>query len=181
MRRRPSAFGLILASSAANLAAVVKRVLIVVPSQTHGALMPLERGTYLAAGIEIGVMLGLVGMITAVFLIFGRVFPLVPSEHPPVTRALIEAEPALGRRERLRASAAGFTILVAVALIVIGLLDSFRVIDPSFQDPRIPFSPVLFALGVMTLFSAAIVYEVWPTRRTGEPPAPAEEARTGVA
>lgn len=36
--------------------------------------------------------------------------------------------------------------------------------DPSLSNPRVPFAPALFILGVMMVFSAAIVYEVLPER-----------------
>lgn len=36
--------------------------------------------------------------------------------------------------------------------------------DPSFSDPRVPFAPVLFILGVMLVFLAAVVYELLPER-----------------
>jgi hypothetical protein len=33
------------------------------------------------------------------------------------------------------------------------------------SDPRVDFAPVLFLLGVMSVFLAAVVYEVLPDRR----------------
>lgn len=36
--------------------------------------------------------------------------------------------------------------------------------DPSFSNPRLPFAPVLFILGVMLVFLAAVVYELLPER-----------------
>ena len=50
-------------------------------------------------------------------------------------------------------------------MIFVGLTDSFRLWSGSEIDPRIPFAPAIFAGGVVLLFSSAIVYEVFPTRR----------------
>lgn len=33
-----------------------------------------------------------------------------------------------------------------------------------FSDPRLPFAPALFILGVVLVFLAAVVYEVMPAR-----------------
>lgn len=41
--------------------------------------------------------------------------------------------------------------------------------DVSFSNPRVPFAPVLFILGVVLVFFAALVYELLPDRgHTGE-------------
>lgn len=37
--------------------------------------------------------------------------------------------------------------------------------DVSFSNPRVPFAPVLFILGVALVFLAALVYELLPDRR----------------
>ncbi|GIV00075.1 MAG: hypothetical protein KatS3mg014_1690 [Actinomycetota bacterium] len=34
-----------------------------------------------------------------------------------------------------------------------------------FSNPRVPFAPALFILGVMLVFIAALVYELLPDRR----------------
>lgn len=36
--------------------------------------------------------------------------------------------------------------------------------DPSFSNPRLPFAPAVFILGVMLVFLAAVVYELLPER-----------------
>ena len=38
--------------------------------------------------------------------------------------------------------------------------------DVSFSEPRVPFAPLLFIVGVCIVFSSAIVYELLPDRRT---------------
>ena len=59
------------------------------------------------------------------------------------------------------------TLLVGLALAVVGFalaaplgpLDS-----PAISDPRLPFAPTLFVLGVMLLFFSAVVYEIFPSK-----------------
>ncbi len=40
--------------------------------------------------------------------------------------------------------------------------------SPVFSNPRLPFAPALFILGVMMMFLAAVVYELLPDRVRGE-------------
>ncbi len=35
---------------------------------------------------------------------------------------------------------------------------------PEFSDPRVPFAPLIFVLGVMLVFLGAVVYELLPDR-----------------
>lgn len=148
-----------IAAFLANVAAVLKRFLIVVPSQIEGTLLPLEKASYRPAFIEVAVVTGLCGLVLLLILVFGRIFPLVPSEHP------VEGTPP---RDRPRFAATMAWALFATALIVLGVADSFRVFRPHEVDPSIPFAPVIFAVGVILLFSSAIVYEVFPRRRPAE-------------
>lgn len=39
--------------------------------------------------------------------------------------------------------------------------------DPGFSNPRVPFAPSFFILGVMLLFLAAVAYELIPERGDG--------------
>jgi molybdopterin-containing oxidoreductase family membrane subunit len=148
----------------ANVAAVLKRLLLVVPSQTDGSLLPLEPGSYAPTFIEIGVVLGLGAMVAFIIFVFARIFPLVPSEHP-------RADKSGPPRQWGRMAATTLSLAVATTLIVFGLADSFRLLRPSEIDPVVPFSPVVFAVGVIVLFGSAAVYEVFPRRR-GAPAAP---------
>ena len=142
----------------ANVAALLRRFLIVVPSQTHGALLPLEPpGKVYTPGIlEVGAAVGLLALVLLLVLVFGRIFPLIPgtyeSKGPPP-------------KDRARTIATLGWFGFAVALITIGLADSFRLLRPNELDPSIPYSPVIFATGVMVLFLTAVVYEVFPRAR----------------
>ncbi len=57
------------------------------------------------------------------------------------------------------------TLLSGLALAVIGFVLSapFGPTTSSvISDPRLPFAPTLFVLGIMLLFGSAIVYELYP-------------------
>ncbi len=74
--------GLIVAAGAlVNIGAVAKRYLIVVPSQTHGQLLPYPVGSYSPNWVEWAVVLGLFAL--GAFMIGGfmKVFPIVPLEE----------------------------------------------------------------------------------------------------
>ncbi len=60
-----------------NVAAIVKRYLIVVPSQTHGKLLPYEIGSYTPTWIEYSVVLGLFALGILLYIIFIKIFPIM--------------------------------------------------------------------------------------------------------
>ncbi|MEE8357729.1 MAG: NrfD/PsrC family molybdoenzyme membrane anchor subunit [Anaerolineales bacterium] len=60
-----------------NVAAIVKRYLIVVPSQTHGKLLPYEIGSYTPTWIEYSVVLGLFALGTLLYISFIKIFPIM--------------------------------------------------------------------------------------------------------
>lgn len=60
-----------------NLAAIGKRYLVVVPSQTHGALLPYTTGSYTPTWVEYSIILGLFALGTLLFVLFMKVFPIV--------------------------------------------------------------------------------------------------------
>ena len=37
--------------------------------------------------------------------------------------------------------------------------------SPAFSEPRVPFAPLFFILGVMLVFLAAVVYELIPDKQ----------------
>ena len=61
-----------------NLAAIGKRYLIVVPSQTHGRLLPYETGSYAPTWVEYGVIVGLLALGAIMILVFFKIFPILP-------------------------------------------------------------------------------------------------------
>lgn len=85
LTRRWSVPLLVVAGLLVNLAAIGKRYLIVVPSQTHGQLLPYPEGSYTPALGEFGVIVGLFGLGVLLIALFMRVFPIVelPEEEVP--------------------------------------------------------------------------------------------------
>ena len=158
LRNKASMVAIAIAGLLANVAAVCKRFLIVVPSQIEGSLLPIERSrlAYHPTWIEYAVVIGLAGFMIGMMLVFGRYFPLVPAAHAP--------PPGNPGKDMRRTLATVVTATAAMAMIVVGLTDSFRMWSGDEFDPRIHFSPVIFAFGVMTLFISAIVYEAFPER-----------------
>ncbi|GBD10653.1 hypothetical protein HRbin23_00298 [bacterium HR23] len=59
-----------------NLAAIGKRYLIVVPSLTHGGLLPYGPGFYRPTWVEYSVIIGLLALGGLLYLLFAKIFPL---------------------------------------------------------------------------------------------------------
>lgn len=58
-------------------------------------------------------------------------------------------------------------IIVGVVLMVVGfsLSAPWGATGVADSNPRLEFAPTLFVLGVITVFSAALVYELLPDRK----------------
>lgn len=163
--RRVSIGWLVLAGLCANVATILKRFLLVVPSQTEGLLLAYERGTYVPTWVEVRVAIGLFALASLLYLMAAKIFPLVPLPE----RAPPFEPPASEGRNGLRTALASLTFLFGIAASVIGLALSLRFGTLPFLDPILPYSPVLFIVGVMMIFYAAAVYETVPDRRSREP------------
>jgi molybdopterin-containing oxidoreductase family membrane subunit len=72
---------LVLSGILVNLAAIGKRFLIVVPSQTHGTLLPYSPGIYYPTWVEYGVIIGLMGLGALLFVLFMKIFPIMEVEE----------------------------------------------------------------------------------------------------
>jgi molybdopterin-containing oxidoreductase family membrane subunit len=81
LRRRWSPRALFAAGAAVNLGAIGKRLLIVVPSETHGQLLPYGIGHYSPSWVEIGIILGLMGLGALLIGVFAKIFPIVELEE----------------------------------------------------------------------------------------------------
>jgi Kef-type K+ transport system membrane component KefB len=57
-------------------------------------------------------------------------------------------------------------IVIGVGLMLLGyfLAAPWGADSVANSDPRLPFSPAIFVLGVITVFSSAVVYELLPSR-----------------
>ena len=58
-------------------AGIGKRYLIVVPSQTHGRLLPYLKGSYTPSWVEISVVVGLMALEALALVLFFKVFPVM--------------------------------------------------------------------------------------------------------
>lgn len=86
MTKRWNVNWLVAIGIAVNLAAIAKRFLIVVPSQTHGTLLPYEPGSYSPSWVEYCVVLGLFGLGALLIGAFFKAFPALPlhrDDEPP--------------------------------------------------------------------------------------------------
>lgn len=147
-----------------NVAAIVKRLVIVVPSQTHGMLLPYEIGHYSPSWVEVSVVAGLFGLAVLLYASFVKVFPIVPLALPPAD-ADVEEAPETRERRLLRVGAFTFSLSLGLVLAVTGFLSSLRIGTRWHLDPVIPYSPMIFILGVILSFYSAAVYETVPPLR----------------
>lgn len=166
LRRTSSVALTIFAALLLNAGAVLKRALVVVPSQTDGLLLPYARGAYVPTWVELAVVGGLTALGALACLVFARTFPIVPMlaavDEP---RRAVVAVPPGARRRVTRIVLTGGTLVVGLALAVTGFLLSARVGVESWHDPLVPFSPLVFITGMALVFGAAVVYELLPDAR----------------
>ncbi len=148
------------AAAVINVGAILKRLLIVVPSQTDGMLLPYAKGHYVPNWVELSVVAGLFGLASLAFLLFAKIFPIVPLAHPE-DGAPDEAPESETRRTWI----AGATLAVGLTLAIVGFAGSAGVGAEVYQDPVLPYSPLIFIAGIMLSFCTAIVYEVLPAKR----------------
>jgi Ni/Fe-hydrogenase subunit HybB-like protein len=71
-------FGLVV-----NLGAIGKRYLVVVPSETHGQLLPYEVGSYAPSLVEYAVVIGLFSLGALLIGAFMKTFPIIEMEETP--------------------------------------------------------------------------------------------------
>lgn len=149
----------VFAGVAVNVAAALKRYLLVVPSQTHGMMLPWPEGQYTPSWVEVGVVVGLSCLAVLLYSVFTWVFPVLPlARHEPPEEA--PRRRPVGELPR-RLGALG-TLALGLGVSVAGFLLSNRFGTKEGMDPLLPGSPVLFIVGVMIVFASAAVYEVWP-------------------
>jgi len=173
LRRKPSIALAVLSGVLINIGAVLNRFLVVVPSQTHGQLMPWPTGRYEPTWVEFSVVAGLLALGTMMFLIYLQVFPILPLQTLGLSTP-VAAPKEVRTRALLRRTAAWITFLGGLALALLGLALSARWGTPRPEgDPLLPGSPVMFLMGVVMMLAAALVYELFPSAR----PKPVPETR----
>ena len=77
LTRRYSLALIVMAGVMVNLAAIGKRFLIVVPSQTHGTVLDYLPGSYSPTWVEYSIILGLFALGALMYAVFIKVFPIV--------------------------------------------------------------------------------------------------------
>jgi molybdopterin-containing oxidoreductase family membrane subunit len=173
---------IVLSGLLVNIAAIGKRILIVVPSQVQGMLLPYGPGTYSPTWVEYSIIGGLFALGALLFTLFTKLFPIMEVEEelagkveqerataaPRASPATPEAAPGGGRPTR-----ADLRTPLAIGLVVLGFCVqaiSYFVLaapwgtptSPLYSNPRVLFAPGFFILGVMLVFLAAVVYELLP-------------------
>ncbi len=148
-----------------NFSAILKRYIIVVPSQTHGTLFPYGEGHYSPTWVEFLVILGIFALGILLWLLFIKIFPIIKlGEVEEQQKQLPSRKPAHPLRTGLAwlMVAAGFAIQFVSYFFLAAPIG--KPSSPAYSNPRLPFSPALFIFGVMLVFLAAVVYEVMPDR-----------------
>lgn len=69
---------IVLSGVLVNLASIGKRLLIVVPSLTQGALLPYGKGYYAPTWVEYSIIIGLFALGALLYALFIKVFPIMP-------------------------------------------------------------------------------------------------------
>ncbi|MDK1019385.1 MAG: polysulfide reductase NrfD [Actinomycetota bacterium] len=77
-RRQWSLGVLIIASVAISTSVVAERYLTVIPSQTHGMMLPYEPGSYFPTWVEFAVVAGMFALGALLIGLFMKVFPIIP-------------------------------------------------------------------------------------------------------
>ncbi|MEE8414272.1 MAG: NrfD/PsrC family molybdoenzyme membrane anchor subunit [Dehalococcoidales bacterium] len=77
LRRRYTISLLVVSGIMLNLAAIGKRFLLIVPSQTHGTLLPYDAGSYSPTWVEYSIILGVFAIGTLAYMLFVKIFPIM--------------------------------------------------------------------------------------------------------
>ena len=145
-----------------NVAVVLRNYVVVVPAQTHGHYLTYPTGFYAPSWIEISVIAAILSIGVLAFVAFTRFFPIIPL-HAYYGRHPSGAEPEPRRRVALRISLTSVSLIGGLGLAAFGLAMSSRVGTLHYLDPLVPYSPVLFIVGlVMAIYSAAVYVIVPP-------------------
>ncbi len=86
LRRRYVLWSIVLPGVLVSIAGILKRYLIVIPSQTHGRLLPYLTGSYKPSWVEILVVVGLMALGALALVLFFRVFPIMEVPEAPEAR-----------------------------------------------------------------------------------------------
>ncbi len=90
-RRTWGVVPLVIASVAISTSAVAERYLTVIPSQTHGMMLPYEPGSYFPTWVEFAVVAGLFAFGALAIGLFMKVFPIIPFKRRTEQEVLVDA------------------------------------------------------------------------------------------
>jgi Ni/Fe-hydrogenase subunit HybB-like protein len=149
-------------------AAIGKRYLIVIPSQTHGTLLPYEAGIYNPSWVEYSIIIGLFALGALLYTLFIKIFPILEVEDNEDEKETMPDNTEQTGKTRT---------IIALGMVIGGfVLQAFAYFflaaplgiptSPVYADPRVPFAPVIFIAGVMLVFLAAVAYEVLPEKKS---------------
>lgn len=135
------------------------------PSPHHRLLA--GEGFYRPTWVEYGVVIGLFALGALLYTLFIKVFPILDVEDHGDEPAPAKAEKSGGLSGRA---------VLAWGMMIGGFILQFIAyffltaplgipVNESFSNPRVEFAPTLFIIGVMTVFIAAVLYEVLPDRK----------------
>lgn len=144
----------------ANVAAMVRRYLIVVPSQTHGLLLPYEPGEYTPNGVEMAVVAGLAAAALLIYLVSIKVIPVMSVQ---THATLAESSEESTARRWIRRGATWGTLLMGMVLAGLGVALGAGWNGKGPGGDNVPYAAVVFIVGIMLSLSSAVVYEVLPT------------------
>ena len=169
--RRYSIPLIVIAGVLANIAAIGKRDVILVPSQTHGTLLPYPAGAYTPTWVELAIVLGLFGLGTLLYILFTKVFPIM-DVHADGREAIPHAEDDGKHRKEGGPRKRMFilTLLVGIILAVVGFSLTAPLgptADPMYSEPRVQFAPLMFVAGIIITLLSPVVYELFPDKREG--------------
>jgi Ni/Fe-hydrogenase subunit HybB-like protein len=162
LRRKPMVPYMIVVGILVNVGAVLRRFLVVVPAQTHGHYLDYQDGFYMPNSTEYAVIAGICSIGVLAFVVFMRNFPIIPL-HAYYGRMRSSLDPEPRRNGLLRWTLTSATLVGGCALAAFGLAMAARFGTEAYLDPLVPYSPVLFIIGiVMTIYSAAVYVIVPP-------------------
>ncbi len=159
----------VIAGVLANVAAIGKRDVIVVPSQTHGNLLPYPPGAYTPTWVELAIIIGLFALGILLYVVFTKVFPIMEI-HLGRNEAIPHGEDTRKRRKDggMRKRMFILTLMAGVVLAVIGfslVAPLGPTAHPMYSEPRVRFAPLIFVAGIITTFLSPVVYELFPDKR----------------
>lgn len=158
-----------------NVAGILERFLIVVPSQTHQMLLPYPDGSYAPTWVEYAVVSGVLAAGALALIVFAKLFPIVPVDVDDSPRVELAGEESRAR-SFLRVGLTLAMLAAGLGVALVGLLASARVWTEPWMDPVVPFSPLVFVAGMVLVFYSAAVYEVLPAESRSARPGPAHGA-----